>query len=283
MSIYTTTVDTSTLSLHLDDPGWIVIDCRFRLNDPAAGEAMYRRSHIPGARYAHLDRDLAGPIMPGTGRHPLPDPSVFAESLGKWGVKNSAQVVAYDDTGGAIAARLWWLLRWIGHHGAAVLDGGMDAWAGEGRALDFSNPEVARQVYFPAPVSGLTLEAGDVVSFTSRPDARLVDARAEERFRGDKEPLDPVAGHVPGALNRPFDRNLDASGRFLGSDELRRAWLAVMGTSAPSNVVHMCGSGVTGCHNLLAMEIAGLEGSRLYPGSWSEWIQDPSRPVATGD
>ena len=283
MSIYTTTVDTSTLALHLDDSGWIVVDCRFRLNDPAAGEEMYRRSHIPGARYAHLDRDLAGPISPGTGRHPLPEPSAFAETLGKWGIKNSAQVVAYDDTGGAIAARLWWLMRWIGHHGAAVLDGGIDAWSSEGRALDFGNPEITRQVYFPTPAQNLASEVGQVAALLSQPDARLVDARAKDRFVGDKEPIDPVAGHVPGALNRPFDWNLDASGRFLGSDRLRQEWLAVIGTSVPSDVVHMCGSGVTACQNLLAMEIAGLEGSKLYPGSWSEWIQDPSRPVATGE
>lgn len=283
MSIYTTTVDTSTLALHLEDPGWIVVDCRFRLNDPAAGENLYNQSCIPGARYAHLDRDLAGPITPSSGRHPLPSRADFADTLGEWGISSSSQVVAYDDTGGAIAARLWWLLRWIGHYGTAVLDGGIDAWLGEGRAVVYGRPEVQRQVYFPVPMHDLAIDTAAVTALLDRPDMRLVDARAAERFRGEREPIDPVAGHIPGAVNRPFDRNLDANGRFLCSDALRHEWLELLAGCAPDRVVHMCGSGVTGCQNLLAMEVAGLEGSRLYPGSWSEWIRDERRPIALGE
>ncbi len=282
MSIYTTTVDTSTLGMHLDDPGWIVVDCRFRLNDPAAGERLYNQSHIPGARYGHLDRDLAGPVTSASGRHPLPAPRDFADTLGNWGVTTSCQVIAYDDTGGAIAARLWWLLRWIGHYGTAVLDGGIDAWLAEGRTVDHGLPEVKREVYFSTPVPNLAVDTAAVAAVIESPEMLLVDARSGERFRGEREPIDPVAGHIPGAVNRPFDQNLAANGRFLGSDLLRQQWRNILGGCDADRVVHMCGSGVTGCHNLLAMELAGLEGSKLYPGSWSEWVRDESRPIALG-
>ncbi len=281
MSIYTTTVDTSTLALHLDDPAWIIVDCRFRLNNPQWGLSAYAEGHIPGARYAHLDRDLAGRITEASGRHPLPDMVDFAAKLGLWGITKGTQVVAYDDTGGAIAARLWWLMRQAGHYGVAVLDGGITAWRSEGRPVAMDVPEIRQNVYFPNLQTGVLVDTASLLKNLGSKSLLIIDARAEPRFRGDQEPIDPVAGHIPGAVNWPFDRNLDASGRFRGSYELRDDLAALVNGRATENVVHMCGSGVTACHNILAMEIGGLQGSRLYAGSWSEWIRDPSRPRAS--
>ena len=280
--VFTTLISSDDLMPHLADPQWVVMDCRFVLAEPAAGERAYQQGHIPGARYAHLERDLSARVTVDSGRHPLPDKERLAAILGAWGIMPASQVVVYDDTGGAMAARLWWLLRWMGHSGVAVLDGGWGQWLQEGRAV---SPEVPP----PAPAA-FTVQPPLVewVSSAALQDAMLhqtiqvLDARAAERFRGDVEPIDAVAGHVPGAINRPLQHNLAADGRFLPAAELRRQFTALLGLVAPQQVVHMCGSGVTACHNLLAMEVAGLSGSRLYPGSWSEWIRDPSRPVAKG-
>ena len=280
--VFTTLISSDDLMPHLADPQWVVMDCRFVLAEPAAGERAYRQGHIPDARYAHLERDLSARVTVDSGRHPLPDKERLAAILGAWGIMPASQVVVYDDTGGAMAARLWWLLRWMGHSGVAVLDGGWGQWLQEGRAV---SPEVPP----PAPAA-FTVQPPLVewVSSAALQDAMLhqtiqvLDARAAERFRGDVEPIDAVAGHVPGAINRPLQHNLAADGRFLPAAELRRQFTALLGLVAPQQVVHMCGSGVTACHNLLAMEVAGLSGSRLYPGSWSEWIRDPSRPVAKG-
>lgn len=281
--MFTTLVDTTTLARHLSDPRWVVIDCRFTLTDPDAGRRAWAAGHIPGARYAHLNEDLSGPVTPRTGRHPLPDPAALTHTLGRWGVDGSKQVVVYDDSFGAMASRLWWLLRWLGHESVALLDGGFPVWLREKRPVSTQAPAVSSAV-FQAHVNPALWVNADFVEQARQDDAHLVlDARAEERFRGDIEPLDKIAGHVPGAVNAPYEDNLDVSGVFLSADELRERYLDLLGGVAPDRTIHMCGSGVTACHNLLAMEHAGLAGARLYAGSWSEWITNPERPVASGD
>jgi thiosulfate/3-mercaptopyruvate sulfurtransferase len=279
---YTTIVARDILQRHLQDPGWIIFDCRFNLAAPAAGEAAYRESHIPGARYAHLERDLSAPKTAVTGRHPLPDPEQLARKLGDWGVNNRKQVIAYDGAGGVIAARLWWLIRWLGHNAVAVLDGGFNRWCEEERPVNAEPPQIE-----PAEFkASLVADAWDDSAYVERNLAEqnyiVLDARAAPRFAGEQEPIDPVAGHIPGAVNRPFDMNLDAHGDFRPPVELRQTFCDLLANMEPERIVHMCGSGVTACHNLLAMEAAGLCGSRLYVGSWSEWITDPRRPRATG-
>lgn len=264
-----------------DPEALLLVDCRFDLADPAWGRRTWAEAHLPGAVYAHLDEDLSGPVTPHTGRHPLPDPAVFAATLARWGAAPRTRVVAYDQRPGAFAARLWWMLRSMGHAAAQVLDGGLAAWRAAGLPLE--STAVARAPVAPAAPRPFTgwVATDEVIRGLGDSRLRLVDARAADRFAGRNETVDPVAGHVPGAVNHPFARNLDADGRFLSADELRRAWLATLGPHAPEDVVMMCGSGVTACHNLLALEQAGLAGARLYPGSWSEWIRDPARPVAT--
>ena len=279
---HATLISTEALAASLDDPRWVVIDCRFSLADPAAGERAYREGHLPGARYAHLERDLSAPITSASGRHPLPARETLAAKLGAWGVAAGSQVVVYDDAGGAFAARLWWLLRWLGHGAVAVLDGGLSRWQGEGRPLSAASPRITSAVFTPRAPLGEVMDAASLQAALAAGDVVLLDARAAERFRGEVEPIDPVAGHVPGARNRPLQHNLDERGGFLPASELQRQFLALLGGARPRQVVHMCGSGVTACHNLLAMEHAGLHGARLYAGSWSEWIRDPARPVARG-
>ncbi len=279
---YTTLISTQTLSQHLNDPAWVIIDCRFNLAQTSAGHDAYLDGHIPGARYAHLDRDMSSPVTPASGRHPLPDAAVLAQRLGRWGVVCSKQVVAYDDNCGPFAARLWWLLRWLGHPAVAVLDGGLARWRREDLPLTPALPAVQPTVFAPRPDDDLWVSSAYVMEHLSQGDRALVDARAVERYAGEVEPLDPVAGHVPGAVNRPFTGNLDAHGCLLPPADLRQAFQGLVEGMPPERVIHMCGSGVTACHNLLAMAVAGLAGGRLYAGSWSEWIRDPARPVATG-
>lgn len=281
MSDFRTLVDVPTLAGLLGQPGVRVVDCRHDLADPEAGRRAYAEGHIPGAVFMHLDEDLSGACTGGNGRHPLPDPSVFAARLGALGVGPDDQVIACDDAGGAIAARLWWLLRWVGHPRAAVLDGGYRAWRKAGLALEASAPAVS-PVEHPvgASLAGCINAAG-LQRALEGADVCLIDARSPDRFAGENETLDPVAGHIPGAINRFFRSNL-ADGCFRPAEELRAELEALLDGRLPQDVVHQCGSGVTACHNLLAMEVAGLRGSRLYPGSWSEWCADPVRPVATG-
>jgi thiosulfate/3-mercaptopyruvate sulfurtransferase len=257
----------------------VLLDCGFDLADTTAGERAHAAGHIAGAVYAHLDGDLSGAKTGHNGRHPLPVRETFAATLGRWGVTPSAQVVCYDAQGGPYAARAWWLLRWMGHAAVAVLDGGTQAWAASGGGLQ-AGPVVAGAVApYPAQTAAMpTVDTAQLLATLGR--GRVLDARAAERFRGEVEPLDAVAGHIPGASNRFFKDNLDAQGRFKTAAELRAAFEA-FGTPA-ADIVHQCGSGVTACHNLLAMAHAGLEGSALYPGSWSEWCSDPARPVARG-
>jgi len=276
-----TLVAADELALHLDDPAWIIFDCRHDLANPGAGEAAYAAAHVPGARFLHLDRDLAGPMTGSNGRHPLPDPQQFAGKLAAAGVNADSQVVAYDDTGGMYAARLWWMMRWIGHPAAAVLDGGWKTWLAKGYAAssDIPLPRAGDLVISPNPIA---VDADFLLAHLHDPGVRVVDARAADRYRGENETLDPVGGRIPGALNRFFRDNLDADGCFRPAAQLHADFSRVLQGAAPKTVVHQCGSGVTACHNLLAMEIAGLAGSRLYPGSWSEWCADPARPFATG-
>jgi len=279
-----TIVSTEELDRYLDDPSWIVFDCRFTLTDPEAGRQAYAKGHIPGARYAHLDDDLSGAIVPGkTGRHPLPDPEVLARKLYDWGVGVNKQVVVYDDSFGAMAVRMWWLLRWLGHPAVALLDGGLPKWTREMRRISTELPEIKPGNCVCLPEKSLVVDAEKVAKSMHDPEALIIDARPDRRFTGEYEPLDPVAGHIPGSINWSFEENLDIDGTYLPPEALRGNYQALLKGRAPHQVIHTCGSGVTACHNLLAMEIAGLPGSRLYAGSWSDWITDPARPIATGE
>lgn len=276
-----TLVTAEQLQAHLADPDWIMFDCRHDLARPAWGEQEYRRAHVPGARFLHLDRDLSGPMNGRNGRHPLPDAGVLAEKLGKAGVAANKQVIAYDSQSGMCAARLWWLLRWLGHEAVAVLDGGWSGWIAESRPQATVVPEPANSVFRAAPRQAW-VGADYVFSHLDSPGMLLLDARSPDRYRGENETLDPVGGRIPGALNRNWRDNLDADGRFKSPQVLREEIFPIIGETKPQDIVHLCGSGVSACQNLLAMEIAGLGGSQLYPGSWSEWCADPSRPVARG-
>jgi thiosulfate/3-mercaptopyruvate sulfurtransferase len=262
------------------------VDCRFDVVAPGVestrGEDDWRASHLPGAVYAHLDRDLADRSVPGAGRHPLPSEAAFAATLARWGIGPGTPVVAYDDSSGAIAARLWWLLRLAGHAPVAVLDGGIAAWRAAGLPEESTPPEVTPATH-PVRFDVARVAGSDeVLALRGDPARVLLDARAAPRFRGEVEPIDPVAGHVPGALNRPFSDNLGADGRFKPTAVLRLEFEALLAGRNPRAAVLMCGSGVTACHNLLAMAHAGLDGARIYAGSWSAWIADPARPVARG-
>ncbi|MDX9768540.1 MAG: sulfurtransferase [Ectothiorhodospiraceae bacterium] len=282
MTDHSLLIDCDTLAAHLDDPGWRVLDCRFSLAVPGAGEAAYAEGHVPGAVFAHLERDLAGPITPQSGRHPLPDPGAFTTRLGAWGIDNDTQVVVYDDASGAFASRTWWMLsHWFGHRRVALLDGGIEAWIAQGRPLSTTVPKPARCSYTPHITRAAWTTADEVRTALDAGGIRLIDARAPDRFRGENEPIDPVSGHVPGALNRPFQFNLDENGHFLPAHMLRAEFEELLAGRSAASAVHMCGSGVTACLNLLAMEVAGLDGGRLYAGSWSDWIRDASRPVTT--
>ena len=279
-----TTADLARLlSSGVHDPAHVVIDCRFKLDDVGWGEREYTNGHIPGARYAHLDRDLSGPKTGTNGRHPLPDPTVLAAILGRLGVARGAQVIAYDQGNGMFASRLWWLLRWMGHDEVAVLDGGLAKWMSEGRPAAAGGEPPSTRVFHGAPNSAMTIAVATVADMArGTGTATLVDARAAERYRGEVEPLDRVAGHIPGAKNFFFQQNLNDAGTFRSPDDLRARWQAAIGESPVDAVVCYCGSGVTACHNLLALEHAGLHGAKLYPGSWSEWCADETRPIETG-
>lgn len=278
---YQTIISSATLADNLENPSWVVIDCRFRLNDKEFGRQAYANGHIPGAFYAHLDENLSGKVIPGhTGRHPLPEPEVLAALFSSWGIAPDVQVVGYDDMGGAMAARLWWLLRWLGHPAVAILDGGIPQWEREGRPLSKVVPAGRNATFVPRPQNTLIADAAAVAQMCVDPHYVVVDSRAPERYRGEVEPIDPIAGHIPGAVNLPHTSNIGTDGRFLPPDTIRENFIRVMeGRDAP-HCTFYCGSGVTAAHNLLAMEYAGLHGGKLYPGSWSEWITDPDRPIA---
>jgi thiosulfate/3-mercaptopyruvate sulfurtransferase len=273
-------ITSADLARKIDSPDCVVVDCRFELTAPAKGYEKYLAGHIPGARYAHLDHDLSSARTPSSGRHPLPDPDDFAACLGRLGVDADNYVVAYDDAGGAIAARLWWLLRWLGHHETAVLDGGIAAWLKSGGRLETGNPPWPKRAYQAgAPREGWVVDTA-MLEAELAGGAVLLDARSRERYQGVNEPIDPIAGHIPGAVNLPFGELLNSERGFLPHARLREVFAARGATE--QNVIAMCGSGVTACHLLLAMEVAGLRPGKLYAGSWSEWIRDPGRPVAKG-
>jgi thiosulfate/3-mercaptopyruvate sulfurtransferase len=258
-----------------------IVDCRFDLLNPKAGRRHYTEAHIPGARYADLNRDLSAPVTENTGRHPLPEPARFAALLARLGVHKGVQVVAYDSASGAFAARLWWMLRAWGHLAVAVLDGGYPAWMAAGGATQAGDEPAATGPILPPPIAKWpVVSTAEVVERLHDTQHLLVDARASERFSGSIEPIDTVAGHVPGAVNVPFSTNLSADGRFLPAIELRHRWQSRLGRSDAEHLMVMCGSGVTACHNLLGLAVAGISGAKLYAGSWSEWIRDPQRPVA---
>ncbi|MCU0964164.1 MAG: sulfurtransferase [Burkholderiaceae bacterium] len=280
MSNYRSLISAAELQALLSsDTPCVLIDCSFDLVDPAAGERAFAAGHLPGALYVHLDRDLSGAKTGRNGRHPLPERAALAERAGRWGIAPEVQVVCCDAQGMPYAARTWWLLRWLGHDAVAVLDGGIAAWTAAGGTLTQEATQAEPRPPYPAlPPAMPTLQAAELLAQLGQ--RVVLDARAGERFRGEVEPLDPVAGHIPGALNRFFKDNLQADGRFRPADVLRAEFAALHPT--PAQLVHQCGSGVTACHNLLAMEHAGLAGSALYPGSWSEWCADPARPVARG-
>ncbi|MEJ8568881.1 sulfurtransferase [Elongatibacter sediminis] len=275
-------VDAATLERGLGQGRLLAVDCRFDLSDPNRGRAVYLEGHVPGARYAHLDDDLSSPVTPASGRHPLPDTGRFSAFLGRIGWHPETRLVAYDERNNAMASRLWWLMRYFGLP-AALLDGGLEAWQRAGFPLQPGEPD-----YAPtdppelSPAGAMTVSAAQVLDAVPRRELTLLDARAPERYTGEVEPLDSRGGHIPGAINRPLGLNLEADGRFKAADRLGEEFRELLGDADPRAVVNYCGSGVTACHNQFAMELAGIEGARVYPGSWSEWTRDPARPVETG-
>ena len=278
-----TLVSVAELAAHLGDSSWRVFDCRHDLANVEYGTQAYARGHIPGALFLHIDRDLSGAKTGRNGRHPLPDAGGFAATLSRCAVDANIQVVAYDNEGGIFASRLWWMLRWLGHKRVALLDGGLAAWKRARLPLQLEVPAV-QPSEFRATLADPPIDVQEVLANLQTKRMQLIDARAPERYRGESEALDPVAGHIPGALNRFYADNLDDDeAYFKPASQLAADFATLLSGRDPHSVVHVCGSGVSACHNLLAMEIAGLSGSRLYPGSWSEWCADPGRPVAVGD
>ena len=270
-------INTENLTKHLRDPAWVIFDCRHDLFDLAKGERQYREGHIPGAHFANIDTDLSGDKTGKNGRHPLPSPAAFTAFLARHGVSNTSMIVAYDDVGGQFASRLWWMARWIGLTNVVLLDGGIPKWIADGGALSTDVPAPT-----PAALRGqadplMCWSAAEVLAHVN--DIALIDARAAERYRGETEPIDPVAGHIPGAVNRFYKANLNADLTFRAADEIKRDFDVLTNHKRADQIVHYCGSGVTACANLFAMEYAGLTGSKLFAGSWSEWVADPTRPV----
>jgi thiosulfate/3-mercaptopyruvate sulfurtransferase len=272
-------VSPAELAAHLDDPKWVVFDCRHDLSDHSRGARLYAAAHIPGSHFAAVESDLSGEKTGSNGRHPLPLPAAFMDFLARHGVSESSTVVACDDAGGLYAARLWWMARWIGLTNVALLDGGISKWIAEGRIVTSTVPAAERASLEGHADPSLVWTAGDVLRHLQDAAIALIDARAAERFRGEVEPIDPFAGHIPGALNRFYKANLNADLTFRPATELQNEFVALIGDRRPENVIHQCGSGITACANLFAMEYAGLTGSKLYSGSWSEWLADPTRPT----
>lgn len=282
---YTTLISAQQLAQHITDSAWVVLDCRHDLLDPDFGRSAFAAGHLPKAQYANVDTDLSdkSPGQNGQfrGRHPLPERDAFIETLRRWGVNRDSQVVVYDAHGGMFAARLWWMLRWVGHEAVAVLDGGLPAWHALNLPLTIEAASRPRGNFEPKAPLGGTVTVDEVSANLATQQRLVIDARSPDRFRGENETIDPVGGHIPGAKNRFFKNNLDAEGRFKSPEQLRAEFGDL--TREPSSAIMQCGSGVTACHNLLALEIAGMPGALLYPGSWSEWCADSTRPVAKGE
>lgn len=285
MMIYTTLITVADLIAEFSDPRLVIVDCRFSLEDHQLGRKNYLERHIPGAVYAHLDEDLCSPVIPGvTGRHPMPSAEALTDRLEDWGIDSSSKVVAYDDAGGAMAAaRFWWLLGWLGHYAVSVLDGGWGAWLKSGEPTRGGQEVRASSSFIPRIKHSILAETAEIVNRLDDPGLLLVDSREIARYRGEVEPIDPVAGHIPGAIVSPHMDVLDENGHFLPADQLRDHFKQILGATPAKNTVFYCGSGVTAVQNILALAHAGLGNARLYAGSWSEWITDPDRPVATGD
>ncbi|PWB31747.1 sulfurtransferase [Pseudomonas sp. SDI] len=273
------------LAERLGAPKLVILDCRFDLGDLDYGQRSYAEGHIAGAHFADLERDLSGPVKPGvTGRHPLPGPNTLIERLRAWGIDNTSEIVLYDDGPGAFAARAWWLLTWLGKRsGVAILDGGLKAWHAAGLPLSLDPAEKREGHFTGKPTPDMQVNAQQLLRLLGRPELTLLDARALPRFRGEVEPIDPVAGHIPGAQCAAFTDNLDAEGRFLPAEQLKQRFAEKLGERSPEQLVAYCGSGVTACHNLFALSLAGYPLAKLYAGSWSEWITNPHHPLASGD
>jgi thiosulfate/3-mercaptopyruvate sulfurtransferase len=282
METYLTRISPQELSQHLDEPQWVIIDCRFDLSDHSWGEREYRRAHIPGAVYAHLERDLSAPGAPEAGRHPLPSLEAMTATFSRWGIDQQSQVVAYDHRGGGYAARLWWMLRYLGHSAVAVLDGGIQAWQAAGLPNRSGVEERSPRPFYAERQPGMLVTKEELLHALQDPSVPLIDSRAPERYAGLQEPLDPIAGRIPGARNRYWMDNLNADLTLKPRDRLRSEWEPLLAGAPPARAIVYCGSGVTACQNLLAMAHAGLQGARLYLGSWSEWCHDPHTPKITG-
>jgi thiosulfate/3-mercaptopyruvate sulfurtransferase len=278
-------ISPQALDLKKEQAGLVILDCRFALEDPDYGQRSYAEGHIAGSSFADLERDLSGPVIKGvTGRHPLPDPEKLVERLRTWGVNADSEIVLYDDGPGTFAARAWWLLAWLGKRdGVFILDGGLKAWHAAGLPLSLDPPGTSPGSFSGTPDNSLLLSTEQLQQRLGQPTLTLLDARAQPRFRGEVEPIDPVAGHIPGAQCSAFSENLGSDGRFLPADQLKQRFAAKLGDRSPTELVAYCGSGVTACHNLFALCLAGYPLASLYAGSWSEWITDPKRAVAKGD
>ena len=278
--MYSSIISPKTVNENLCDSNWRFFDCRFVLTEPEKKQAEFAVSHLPGALYAHMNHDLAVPSIPGkTGRHPLPEKQKLIKLFSTWGIDHSVQVVIYDDAGGAHAVRLWWMLRWLGHDAVAVMDGGWPRWIQEGRQVSAELFVPEERKFIANPHDHWSVTAEDIRNYFDNPEVRVLDARSRERYRGENETLDPVAGHIPGAASAPFVENLDEDGNWKSKSELRKMYLELLVGSPAEKAVSYCGSGITACHNILAMYHAGLGDSRLYSGSWSDWITNPERPV----
>lgn len=281
--MYNTLISTGELAERLDSSDLVIVDCRFSLAETEAGREAYKESHIPGAFYAHLDDDLSGPVEPGkTGRHPLPDLDKLVDTFSQWGIGPGTQVVTYDDMSGAIASRLWWMLQWLGHESVAVLDGGWPKWKKEGRPVNSKPPKPSPKKFTPQLREELLVDADFVDRIRQEPGFRLLDSRTPKRYRGEEEPIDPVAGHIPGAVNVPHPENVTPEGDWLSPQELKVRFGELLRDVEPGKAVFYCGSGVTACRNILAVKHAGMGDVKLYAGSWSEWIANEERPVEKG-
>jgi thiosulfate/3-mercaptopyruvate sulfurtransferase len=281
---YTTLISTVDLASHLTDPDCAIFDCRFSLADAERGRRDYSQAHIPGAAYAHLNEDLSGLIVRGkTGRHPLPAVDVMAQRLSNWGIDDRTQVIAYDDTGGSMAARVWWLLRWLGHDAVAVLDGGWQQWLKENREVTSEIVARSPRLFTPRPRPEMVMTSEEVAAIMNDRSFKLFDSRTTERYRGETEPFDPIAGHIPGAISAPYAENLAPDLLFRSTGDLRQRFDALLGDTPADQTAFYCGSGINAAHNVLALKHVGLGDARLYAGSWSEWITDPTRPIATGN
>ena len=277
---YLTVISSTELTSHLDDPDWVIVDCRFYLDDPEQGYREFLEGHIPGAVFANLNQDLSAPIIPGkTGRHPLPDVPKMVETISSWGIDRNTQVIIYDNEGGAYGARLWWILRWLDHMTAAVLDGGWNTWLVNNGQIEIKEETPKYKNFIPDIQPQYLVDAQYVNNIREDPDYKLLDSRSSERYFGQNETTDPVAGHIPGAISAPFKENLTEEGFFKSKFELQDRFQVLIGDHDSNSLVFYCGSGVTAAHNIISMVRAGYDMPKLYPGSWSEWITDPTRPI----